>query len=110
MPDPATDSNTNVDDLLTERESKWGDPYQTLGRVGRMWGALLGLDRSLTAYEVNLLMIAYKLVRAEVCPDEPDSLVDVHGYATLAQRADMIDAMFGDTPFDETDYDDIEED
>ena len=72
------------DNILEERAKDWGDPLRSHARIGEMWGAILRYP--VDAYDVALMMAALKLVRADLNPDNPDSLIDAKGYLTIAQR------------------------
>ena len=61
------------------RQAAYGHPLTDFGRTGRMWGALLGLDRAVTAAEVAACMVALKLSREMHRPGR-DNRVDAAGY------------------------------
>lgn len=66
------------------RQGAYGHPIDDFGRTGRLWGALLGLDRDVTAEEVALCMVAVKLSR-EVNKPARDNRVDGAGYLAALQ-------------------------
>lgn len=63
-----------------DRNSFYGPPYYDFKRTGRMWGAILNLDRDIQPYEVGLCMVALKVSR-EVNKRKRDNMVDTAGYA-----------------------------
>lgn len=69
--------------LLNEKAKVYGDPVATHVRIAEMWSSIL--DHEVNAHEVALMMMGLKLIRAANAPDYEDSLVDVHGYADIAQ-------------------------
>lgn len=70
-------------DILKDREKNYGDPIQMHTRIAKIWSAIL--NKPVTAYEVALCMTGLKLVRATKNASDPDSLIDAHGYAEIAQ-------------------------
>lgn len=69
--------------LLAERAQKWGKPEECWARVAQVWSGILGHE--VTAYQAALCMSGMKLVRAETCPEDPDSLVDSDGYNEISR-------------------------
>lgn len=61
------------------RQEAYGHPIDDFSRTGRMWGALLGLHRDVTAAEVAACMVALKLSREMFKPGR-DNRVDAAGY------------------------------
>ena len=72
-----------IDELLQQRGNSWGDANITHARIAQVWSGILGHD--VDAYQVSLCMAGLKLVRAEINPQDPDSLDDCHGYAKIAE-------------------------
>jgi uncharacterized protein DUF6378/uncharacterized protein DUF4406 len=66
------------------RQASYGRPLGDFKRTGRLWGALLKLDRDVTPIEVGLCMAALKLSR-EVNKHKRDNLVDASGYSATVQ-------------------------
>jgi hypothetical protein len=76
-----------------DRGADYGHPIEDFGRTGRMWGAILGLDRAVTAEEVGLCMAAVKISR-QVNKPKRDNMTDLAGYAETVymitqRRAEM---------------------
>lgn len=69
--------------ISTDRADQYGDAFDTHRRIGRMWGAILGLPLPVQAHEVALCMDAVKTIRAAKNPDYEDSWVDKAGYSAL---------------------------
>ena len=70
-------------DILKDREKSYGDPIEMHNRIAKIWSAVL--NEPVTAYEVALCMAGLKLARATKNASDPDSLIDAHGYAEIAQ-------------------------
>lgn len=70
-------------DILKDREKSYGNPVAMHERIAGIWSAVL--DKPVTAYEVALCMVGLKLARATKNASDPDSLIDAHGYAEIAQ-------------------------
>lgn len=66
------------------RQAAYGRPLGDFSRTGKLWGALLKLERDVTPMEVALCMSALKLSR-EVNKHKRDNLTDAAGYAATAQ-------------------------
>jgi uncharacterized protein DUF6378/uncharacterized protein DUF4406 len=67
-----------------ERQKTYGHPRGDFDRVAGMWSAILGI--TVTAEQVGVMMIAFKLARLSQTPRHRDSLVDVIGYAICVDR------------------------
>lgn len=70
-------------DILKDREKSYGNPIEMHNRIAKIWSAVL--NEPVTAYEVALCMAGLKLARATKNASDPDSLIDAHGYAEIAQ-------------------------
>ena len=70
------------DAILDEREKQWGNAKTTHERIAKVWSGILGVP--VRADQVTLCMAGMKLVRAEINPSDPDSLIDARGYAAIA--------------------------
>lgn len=68
-----------------DRGSLYGHPLQDFTRVGRIWGAILGLN-DLPAEQVGLMLVGLKVSR-EAYQHKTDTLIDIAGYA---ETIDMI--------------------
>ena len=66
------------------RQESYGHPAEDMGRTGRMWGAILGID-DVSAEKVALCMVAVKMSR-EVNRPKRDNRVDMAGYAGCVDR------------------------
>lgn len=69
----------HVATLLDERYKDYGSPKDNFNCIARRWSVLL--NKELSAQEVALMMLDFKLARLQHNPKHFDSLVDVIGYA-----------------------------
>jgi len=67
-----------------ERAEAYGPAEESFGRVGRMWGALLGVP-DIEPRRVALMLTALKLSREAYRPGK-DNRTDAVGYLLLADR------------------------
>ena len=67
-----------------DRADTYGDPRESFARIAGMWASYLGIP--LTSTDVAHMMILLKVSRAKTTPGHRDSLVDIAGYAALAER------------------------
>jgi hypothetical protein len=67
------------------RQGDYGHPADVYARVGRIWGAILGVP-DLPAATVCLLLAGLKLGREAERP-KTDNLVDLAGYAEAVHMA-----------------------
>lgn len=82
---------TDEDTILTEaqrlvygpREADYGHPYNDYTKTAALWSAIL--ETEVTAKEAALCMVAVKISR-EVHRPKRDNLVDIAGYAAVADR------------------------
>jgi hypothetical protein len=73
--------------IYGDREETYGHPFKNLNCIASMWSAYLsttGRDH-VTAHDVCLMMVMLKVARLGNA-FKRDSLVDVCGYAALADR------------------------
>ena len=73
--------------LAADREARYGSPATNWTRAAALYTAVLGdkLCAPITAQEVGLLMVAWKLSRLCATPSDQDSLEDLAGYAAALQ-------------------------
>jgi hypothetical protein len=78
-----------------DRNQQYGGPEASFFRIADYWNVYKRHKTSyeLDAYDVALMMILMKVARAEQRPDNPDSLVDIAGYAACAVEALTKDAL-----------------
>jgi len=68
-----------VDEILSKRQEEYGDADNNFLAIGRIWGALLGIE-DIAPHEVALMMDALKSVRLFRNPFHEDSWNDKLGY------------------------------
>lgn len=68
-------SNTIVD-----RDNLYGDPMETYGRISDMISLFVN-EMPVTTLDAISIEILKKLIRIQRSPDQPDSWVDIIGYA-----------------------------
>lgn len=79
-----------INAILEERQMNHGDFYQNFTVIGKIWGALLGIE-PIDAYKVALMMDAFKTVRAFKNPEHEDNWLDKIGYTSHAQSSAFYD-------------------
>lgn len=82
-----------VDEVIDGRRSVYGQPIDTFARIAQMWSAQLGHE--VNAWQVPLLFISAKLIRAGEAPDYSDNTDDVEGYLAIFREIigpDMVHA------------------
>jgi len=70
---------SKVNKVLEQREEDYGDALENFEKIGKIWGALLGID-AIPAYQVALMMDSLKTVRLFKNPQHEDSWLDKQGY------------------------------
>lgn len=78
-------SDRALDLINGPRADEYAPPELNLPRIGQAWAAVLGLPEAIPGHKVALMMAALKCVRAAHSATD-DSLVDLVGYAELAER------------------------
>lgn len=76
--------------ILEQRQMHHGDFYINFLTIGKIWGALLGIE-AIDPYKVGLMMDSLKTVRAFNNPEHEDNWLDKLGYTTHAQSASFYD-------------------
>ena len=80
-------------EVIDRRRQVYGDPGETFPRVAQIWSGLLGTE--VQAWQVPLLMAAYKMLRTSVMPEYSDNSDDIDGYMDIFRELmgdDMIAA------------------
>lgn len=74
---------STADHLISkDRADVYGPPRQPFGRIGALWGAMLGTD-AIPPETVALMLVQLKVSRIVSSPGNEDSWVDLAGYAAL---------------------------
>ena len=66
------------------RQRDYGTPERNLEKIGKVWGALLGIG-DISPRMVGLLMTSLKLVRDAFRPGD-DNITDAHGYLLMVEQ------------------------
>lgn len=77
-------------EILEERQMNHGDFYSNFLVIGKIWGALLGIE-PIEPYKVGLMMDAFKTVRAFRNPEHEDNWLDKFGYIEHARSSAFYD-------------------
>lgn len=83
----------NLGEVIDRRVQVYGSPEETFPRVAEIWSGITG--HHINPCDVPLMMIGYKLLRANISPDYSDNIDDVEGYADIFRTVvgeDMIEA------------------
>jgi len=73
-----------------DRQDDYGHPSVIYARVGRVWGALLGIE-DIPAATVCLMLAGMKVARWSIKPKR-DSLVDAAGYCLTVKMCEDVAA------------------
>jgi len=79
-----------IKEILEERQIHHGDFYCNFLTIGKIWGALLGVQ-PIEPYKVGLMMDAFKTVRAFNNPEHEDNWLDKVGYTQHARSSAFYD-------------------
>ncbi|HKN45349.1 MAG TPA: DUF6378 domain-containing protein [Propionibacteriaceae bacterium] len=92
--EPQTYSEVKLlNQLIDQRKQVYGDPATTFERVAQIWSGIL--DHDVSAEDVALCLIGYKVLRTQVCPVYSDNSDDISGYLDIFRTVvgkDMIHA------------------
>lgn len=83
-------SEQQIKEILEQRQEHHGDFYSNFLAIGKIWGALLGIE-PIEPYKVGLMMDAFKSVRAFNNPQHEDNWLDKFGYTQHARNASFYD-------------------
>jgi hypothetical protein len=90
----STSEGTAVtDDVIEGRRAVYGDPAMMFARAAKIWSGILGFP--VKAEDVPLMLIGYKVLRAQFTPDYSDNSDDIEGYLAIFREIvgeDMIHA------------------
>jgi hypothetical protein len=80
--------------IYGEREQIYGAPDKNLKVIASYWSthltAKLGIPVAVTVDDVSVMMMQLKIARLANSPKHEDSLVDICGYAALADRCNKL--------------------
>ena len=63
----------------TERGVEYGKPEDNFATIARLWRCYLGVP--INAHDVAMMMVLFKVARAQSNPQNEDNWVDMAGYA-----------------------------
>lgn len=80
--------------IYGEREQTYGSPDKNLVTIASYWSTHLSAkyqqNIQLTIDDVTVMMMQLKIARLATSPKHEDSLVDICGYAALADRCNQL--------------------
>ena len=76
--------NEIVAEVIDGRRSVYGNPEEVFPRHAQVWSAIIGAP--VTAEQVALCLIGYKLIRAADTPDYSDNSDDIEGYLDIFRK------------------------
>jgi len=79
-----------INGILADRQTIYGDAHKNFAITGRIWGALLSID-DIPAWQVALMLDAFKSVRCIAAPAYEDSWQDKLGYTQHGLEIAMTD-------------------
>ena len=77
-----------VCDIINARGNKYGHPFPNHKRIAELWSAYL--EFPITAFQASVMQILVKISRLVETPGHYDSLVDIAGYARVANMIDEV--------------------
>lgn len=82
-----------VGEVIDGRRGVYGDPQTMFARAAQIWSGILGFE--INAADVPLMLIGYKVLRAQHTPDYSDNSDDIEGYLDIFREIvgeDMVHA------------------
>lgn len=77
-----------VCEILYKRADVYSHPYPNHKRIAELWSAYL--EFPITAFQASVMQILVKISRLVETPGHYDSLVDIAGYARVANMIDEV--------------------
>lgn len=74
--------NVTKDTVCRGRNNVYGEPEDVFAMIAEFWSAYL--EKDISAYDVALMMILFKVARGKAAPEHIDNLTDIAGYAACA--------------------------
>jgi hypothetical protein len=87
------DRTGTVAEVIDGRRGVYGDPTEMFSRAAEIWSGITG--HHITATDVPLMLIGYKVLRTQHTPDYSDNSDDIEGYLDIFRELvgeDMIHA------------------
>ncbi len=79
-----TQESKLVAEVIDGRRSVYGNPEEVFPRHAQVWSAIIGAP--VTAEQVALCLIGYKLIRTADAPDYSDNSDDIEGYLDIFRK------------------------
>ena len=76
--------NKLVAEVIDSRRSVYGNPEEVFPRHAQVWSAIIGAP--VTAEQVALCLIGYKLICTADAPDYSDNSDDIEGYLDIFRK------------------------
>lgn len=90
---PEEQRGGTVGEVIDARRGVYGDPTTMFARAAQIWSGILGHE--VNACDVPLMLIGYKVLRAQHTPDYSDNSDDIEGYLDIFREIvgkDMVHA------------------
>ena len=65
-----------------QREKDYGDKKENHNNIAKLWSAYLGI--SVTAHDVALMMVLFKMARTKLGQVSRDTYIDMSAYSAIA--------------------------
>lgn len=82
-----------LSEVIDERVQVYGEVVPSFARVAQIWSGIL--DHEVSAADVALCMMGYKILRSQISPDYSDNSDDIAGYLDIFRTIignDMVQA------------------
>jgi hypothetical protein len=82
-----------VGEVIDGRRGVYGDPAEMFARAAQIWSGIIGYE--INAVDVPLMLMGYKILRAQHTPDYSDNSDDIEGYLDIFREIvgdDMVHA------------------
>jgi hypothetical protein len=70
------------------RDLQYGEPEESFTAIADLWNAYIDKTITLTAKDVAMMMVLFKVAREATGQSKPDNLIDIAGYAACAAECE----------------------